>query len=135
MAPPAAIESLPETDTTTFTIPDPLKIQDIAKRRAASGKLIAGVAAAADVDAFKGKTQHLHKPKAKRWDCKYLPCHMRDVFLVMLLVNTLLTEYRSSYDRGQDQEEQLVESGSQVSKDSRIDFSRRRLAIERVLPL
>ena len=82
---PAAIEVLPETDTTTFTIPDRLTIQDVAKRRAASGKLVAGVAAAADVDAYKGKTHHLHKPNAKRWDCTSfafleawrfaLPCH------------------------------------------------------------
>ena len=101
---PAAIEVLPETDTTTFTVPDPLRIQDIAKRRAASGKLIAGVAATADIDAFKGKTQHLHKPKAKRWDCMYLPFHIGGVHLVMLLVTTLLTAHRSAYDRGQDQE-------------------------------
>ena len=71
MAPPAAIESFPETDTSTFTIPDRLTIQHIAKRRAASGKLVAGVAAVADVDAFKGRTQHLHKGKAKRWDRTY----------------------------------------------------------------
>src|ERR1700761_6183673 len=110
MAPPAAIECLPETDTTTFTIPNPLKIQDIAKRRAASGKLIAGVAATADIDAFKGKTQHLHKPKAKRWDCTFLPCHMCGVCLLVLLGTVSLTACRSSYDRGQNQEEQLSES-------------------------
>lgn len=83
MAPPAAIEVLPETDTSTFTVPDPLTIQSVAKRRAASGKLVAGVAAAADVDSFKGQTQHLHKPKAKRWDCTSffsLPCLRRGVF-------------------------------------------------------
>ncbi|KAK5147580.1 Aromatic/aminoadipate aminotransferase 1 [Rachicladosporium monterosium] len=68
MAPPSAIEVLPETDTSTFTIPDRLIIRHIAKRRAASGKLIAGVAAAADVRAFKGRTHHIHKPLAKRWD-------------------------------------------------------------------
>lgn len=69
MAPSAAtIEVLPETDTTTFTIPDRLTIQSVAKRRAASGKLIAGVAAIADVEAFKGRTHHLHKRLAKRWD-------------------------------------------------------------------
>ncbi|KAK3719059.1 Aromatic/aminoadipate aminotransferase 1 [Vermiconidia calcicola] len=68
MAPPAAIEVLAETDTSTFTIPDRLTLQSVAKRRAASGKVNAGVAAAADVEAFKGATQHLHKPKAKRWD-------------------------------------------------------------------
>ena len=71
MAPPAAIEVLRETDTFTFTIPDRLTIQSVAKRRAASGKLVAGVAAVADVDVFKGRTQHLHKPEAKRWDRMY----------------------------------------------------------------
>lgn len=64
----AAIQVLPETDTSTFTIPDRLSIENVAKRRAASGKLVAGVAAVADVDLFKGRTQHLHKGKAKRWD-------------------------------------------------------------------
>ena len=68
MAPPAAIESFPETDTTSFTVPDRLTIQQVAKRRAASGQLVAGVAAVADVAAFKGRTQHLHKNAAKRWD-------------------------------------------------------------------
>ena len=46
-------EILPETDTSTFTIPDRLTIQGVAKRRAASGKLIAGVAAPADLELFK----------------------------------------------------------------------------------
>ncbi len=68
MAPPAAIESYPETDTSSFTIPDRFTLQQVAKRRAASGKLVATVAAVADVDAFKGRTQHLHKGKARRWD-------------------------------------------------------------------
>lgn len=71
MAPPAAtidVEVLPETDTSTFTIPDRLTIQSVAKRRAASGQLIAGVAAPADLDQFKGRTSHRHKPNAKRWD-------------------------------------------------------------------
>ena len=71
MGAPAPIEVLPETDTTTFTIPDRLTIENVAKRRAASGKLIAGVAAVADLEAYKGKTHHLHKPKAKRWDRMY----------------------------------------------------------------
>lgn len=68
MMAPSAIEVLPETDTSTFTIPDRLTIQSVAKRRAASGKLLAGVAAAADVDSFKGRAQHDHKANAKRWD-------------------------------------------------------------------
>lgn len=60
MAPSAAAgtldlvpEILPESDTSTFTIPDRLTIQGIAKRRAASGRLIAGVAAPADLEVFK----------------------------------------------------------------------------------
>ena len=73
MVPPAAIEVYAESDTSTFTVPDRLTIQNVAKRRAASGRLIAGVAAVADVDAFKGRTAHLHKPKAKKFDCEWLP--------------------------------------------------------------
>ncbi|WPH02659.1 putative aromatic aminotransferase Aro8 [Acrodontium crateriforme] len=68
MAPPAAIEVLAESDTATFTIPDRLRIQTVAKRRAASGKLVAGIAAPADLEAYKGRTNHLHKSAAKRWD-------------------------------------------------------------------
>jgi aromatic amino acid aminotransferase I / 2-aminoadipate transaminase len=68
MAPHTAIEVHPETDTSTFTIPDRLTIQSIAKRRAASGKLVAGIGAPADVEQFKGRSAHLHKAKAKRWD-------------------------------------------------------------------
>ncbi|KAF2723299.1 PLP-dependent transferase [Polychaeton citri CBS 116435] len=68
MAPHADIQVLAETDTSTFSIPSPLAIENVAKRRAASGKLIAGVAAPADIESFKGKAQHLHKPTAKRWD-------------------------------------------------------------------
>jgi hypothetical protein len=60
-----------ETDTQPFTVPDRLTVQNIAKRRAASGKLIAGVAAVADLEAFKGRTSHLHKRPAKRWDRKF----------------------------------------------------------------
>lgn len=71
MAPPAAIDVLPESDTTTFTQPDRLTIQGVAKRRAAEGRLVAGVAAIADVERFKGRSVHAHKPKAKRWDREY----------------------------------------------------------------
>lgn len=70
MAPPAAIETLTESDTSIFTVPDRLTIQNVAKRRAAEGRLIAGVAALADVEAFKGRLHHIHKPRAKRWDRK-----------------------------------------------------------------
>ncbi|KAI5366184.1 Putative aminotransferase, class I/classII, pyridoxal phosphate-dependent transferase, major [Septoria linicola] len=73
MAPPAAIESMsvevyPETDTSTFTTPDRLTVEKVAKRRAASGILVAGVAASADLELYKGRTSHLHKGLAKRWD-------------------------------------------------------------------
>lgn len=75
MAPPAAIDVLPESDTSTFTLPDRLTIQSVAKRRAAEGRLVAGVAAIADVDRFKGRNVHAHKSKAKRWDRKCsVPC-------------------------------------------------------------
>jgi aromatic amino acid aminotransferase I len=70
MAPPAAIEVLPESDTSTFTLPDRLTIQGVAKRRAVEGRLIAGVAAVADIERFKGRTVHAHKAKARRWDRK-----------------------------------------------------------------
>lgn len=70
MAPPAAIDVLPESDTSTFTLPDRLTIQGVAKRRAVEGRLVAGVAAVADVDRFKGRTVHAHKAKARRWDRK-----------------------------------------------------------------
>ena len=64
MAPPAAIID----EMSTFDPPADLTIGGIAKRRAAEGKLIAGVAALADVEAFKGRLHHIHKPRAKRWD-------------------------------------------------------------------
>lgn len=50
------------------TFPNPLTLHGVPKRRAAAGKLVAGVAAAANVESFKGDTQHHHKPLAKRWD-------------------------------------------------------------------
>lgn len=75
MAPPAAIDVLPESDTSTFTLPDRLTIQGVAKRRAAEGRLVAGVAALADVHRFKGRKVHAHKPKARRWDREYSPLH------------------------------------------------------------
>ncbi|KAK6434239.1 Aromatic/aminoadipate aminotransferase 1 [Oleoguttula sp. CCFEE 5521] len=71
MAPSASINILPESDTSTFTVPGRLTIQSVAKRRAAEGRLVAGVAALADVERFKGRTSHLHKPKARRWDHRF----------------------------------------------------------------
>ncbi|GAM82750.1 hypothetical protein ANO11243_007360 [Dothideomycetidae sp. 11243] len=69
MAPPGInIEVAAETDTTAITIPQPLTIAAINKRRTASGKLIAGVAAWSDIEGFKGRTHHHHKALAKRWD-------------------------------------------------------------------
>ncbi|KAF2155742.1 aromatic amino acid aminotransferase 1 [Myriangium duriaei CBS 260.36] len=69
MAPPGMnIEVTAETDTTGITIPEPLTIAGIGKRRTAAGRLIAGVAAASDVEAFKGRGRHAHKPLSKRWD-------------------------------------------------------------------
>jgi len=70
ITPRTPIEVLPETDTSTFTIPDRLTIQNVAKRRAASGKLVAGVAAMADIEAMKGRGLHAHKARAKKWDCE-----------------------------------------------------------------
>lgn len=49
-------------------LPPRLTTQNVAKRRAASGKLVAGIAAVADVETYKGRIHHLHKPKAKRFD-------------------------------------------------------------------
>ncbi|KAK8219762.1 Aromatic/aminoadipate aminotransferase 1 [Zalaria obscura] len=73
MVPPPAIDVDVHgvTDTTTLTTPNPLTINGVDKRRAAYPKLAAGIAAVADVDSFKGRTQHLHKPKAHRWDHRF----------------------------------------------------------------
>ncbi|KAG9832491.1 aromatic amino acid aminotransferase 1, partial [Aureobasidium melanogenum] len=70
MSPPSAIDVDVQAidDTTAITIPNPLTLDSVSSRRAATGKLIAGVAAVANVEQFKGEKQHLHKPKAKRWD-------------------------------------------------------------------
>jgi aromatic amino acid aminotransferase I len=73
MAPPSAIDVDVQAidDTTAITVPNPLTLDDVSARREATGKLIAGVAAVANVEQFKGEKHHLHKPKAKRWDRKY----------------------------------------------------------------
>lgn len=62
MAPHTAVEIPPGT------VPERLTAQSISKRRAASGTLVAGVGAPADVAQFKGRSAHLHKAKARRWD-------------------------------------------------------------------
>lgn len=73
MAPPGInIELTAETDTSAITIPSAITISGINKRRTAAGKLHAGVAAWADIEAFKGHSHHHHKKLAKRWDCKSL---------------------------------------------------------------
>ena len=92
MAPPAAIDVLPESDTSTFTLPDRLTIQGVAKRRAAEGRLIAGVAAVADIERFKGRTVHSHKAKARRWDRKcssWSFCQNRSIDRMNVLFYTL----------------------------------------------
>lgn len=70
MAPPSAtdIDVYAVSDTSGVTIPNPLSLHGIPKRRAAAGKLIAGIAAVSNVESFKGDTQHVHKEKARRWD-------------------------------------------------------------------
>jgi aromatic amino acid aminotransferase I len=70
MSPPSAIDVDVQAidDTTAITVPNPLTLDSVSSRRAATGKLIAGVAAVANVEQFKGEKQHLHKPTAKRWD-------------------------------------------------------------------
>ena len=69
MTPPALdVEVQADTDTSAVTLPEPLTIRGIDKRRTAAGKLIAGVAAKADVNFYKGPIHHKHKPLAKRWD-------------------------------------------------------------------
>ena len=80
MSPPSAIDVDVQAidDTTAITIPNPLTLEDVSARRAATGKLIAGVAAVANVEQFKGDKHHLHKPKAKRWDRK---CQSKDLSL------------------------------------------------------
>ena len=70
MAPPSAVDVQAIDDTTAVTIPNPLTIESVKTRRDATGKLVAGVAAVANVDQFKGEKEHVHKPKAKRWDRK-----------------------------------------------------------------
>lgn len=83
MAPPSAIDDAadsyePFVANYTSSVPGRLTVQGIAKRRAAEGRLVAGVAALADVEGFKGRTAHLHKHKARRWDRKPSQIHRDD---------------------------------------------------------
>ena len=78
MAPPSAIDDTtgsyePVSASYTPSVSGRLTSHGVAKRRAAEGKLVAGVAALADVEAFKGRTAHLHKHEARRWDRRSLP--------------------------------------------------------------
>jgi len=75
MAPPSAIEVSAESDTTGITIPNPLiapiTSNDIFGRRKKANKSQWGIAAASDTANFRLKSYE-KKPKAKRWDRKYL---------------------------------------------------------------
>ena len=57
-------------DTTGIVIPDVLTVDGVQALRTRAGKLVAGTAAKADIELFKGVGRHAHKPKAKRWDRK-----------------------------------------------------------------
>lgn len=84
MAPPSAtgVEVYGDTDTSGVTLPNPLNLHGIPKRRAAAGKLIAGIAAVSNIESFKGEAQHLHKHKARRWDRAWPDPHRRNVILI-----------------------------------------------------
>lgn len=70
MSPPGAVTVQAADDTTGITLPDPLTVNDVEELRTRAGKLKAGTAARADIELFKGKGRHAHKPLAKRWDRK-----------------------------------------------------------------
>lgn len=56
------------TDTTAVTLPDPLTINGVEARRTKAGRLVAGVAAPADFELFKGLGSHGHKAMARDWE-------------------------------------------------------------------
>ena len=66
--PPSATSLEAEDDTTGVLIPDPLTVDSVRALRTKSGKLVAGTAAKADIELFKGTGRHGKKPKAKRWE-------------------------------------------------------------------
>lgn len=72
MSPPPSIAIEAATDIHSIQIPDPLTIDNVQAMRTQQGKLIAGVAAKSDIELFKGIGRHSHKPKAKRWDRKFV---------------------------------------------------------------
>jgi aromatic amino acid aminotransferase I len=53
MSPPSAIDIEGVTDTSSVVTPDPLTINDVNAKRAAAGRLVAGVAAWTSADLFK----------------------------------------------------------------------------------
>ncbi|KAI9662374.1 MAG: Aromatic/aminoadipate aminotransferase 1 [Bathelium mastoideum] len=70
MAPPGAISLEAISDTSAVVIPNPLMLDDVDKRRTTQGKMVAGTAATADTELFKG-SGHDHKPRAKRWNHRF----------------------------------------------------------------
>ena len=68
--PPPPAELLAVSDTEGIVIPELLTVNSVAGRRTNAGKLVAGTAASSDVELFKGRGTHTHKPRSKRWDCK-----------------------------------------------------------------
>ena len=69
--PPSAVALEAEDDTTGVFIPDVLTVDSVKALRGKSGKLVAGVAAKADIELFKGRGRHEKKAKAKRWDRRH----------------------------------------------------------------
>jgi aromatic amino acid aminotransferase I len=55
MSPPSAVEVEGVRDTEGIPLPNPLSVNGVFARRAKAGKLIAGTAAFASSDHFKGK--------------------------------------------------------------------------------
>lgn len=55
-------------DTTAIILPNPLTLNSVEARRTKAGRLVAGVAAPADIELFKGLGHHSHKPLARRWE-------------------------------------------------------------------
>lgn len=62
-----------------MVLPEALTLDGITARRTKAGRLVAGVAAASDFELFKGRGQHAHKPKAKRWTGTTVVQHDDDV--------------------------------------------------------
>ncbi|KAF2858755.1 PLP-dependent transferase [Piedraia hortae CBS 480.64] len=67
---PPAVDSRPANGD---HVPPRLTVDTVAKRRAAAGYIKYGAAAVAHVELYKGRTSHLHKPLARRWDDRLTP--------------------------------------------------------------